>query len=107
MQARTIVLALVVCIAGVTAGFAANANMGTWKLNEAKSKIGPGTPKNTTVIYEAAGDSVKVIVEGLDGAGKPARNEWTGKFDGTDYPLTGSPTSDTRAYKEVDDHTLT
>jgi len=41
--------------------------MGTWKLNEAKSKIGAGSPKNSTVVYEAAGDSVKVTVDGTDG----------------------------------------
>jgi FlaG/FlaF family flagellin (archaellin) len=107
MKTRTVLLALVVCIAGVTAGFAANAHIGTWKLNESKSKFGPGTSKNTTVVYEGAGDSVKVTVDGIDGAGKPAHNEWTGKFDGKDYSLTGSPTSDTRAYKQVDDRTLT
>jgi hypothetical protein len=28
-------------------------------------------------------------------------------FDGKDYPLTGSPTSDARSYKKVDEHTLT
>ena len=81
-------------------------DLGTWKLNEAKSKLSPGTGKNTTVIYAAAGDSVKVTVDGVDANGKPAHNEWTGKFDGKDYPLTGDPASDMRSYKRVDDHTL-
>lgn len=81
--------------------------MGTWKLNEAKSKFSPGAPKNSTVVYEAAGDDVKVTVDGIDGTGKPTHNVWTGKFDGKDYPLTGSPTSETRAYKQVNDRTLT
>jgi hypothetical protein len=80
--------------------------MGTWKLNEAKSKIGAGSPKNTTVVYEAAGDSVKVTVDGTDGEGKPTHSEWTGKYDGKDYPVTGDPNSDTRSSKKVDDHTL-
>ncbi len=31
------------------ATFAANALMGTWKLNEGKSKFVPGETKNTTV----------------------------------------------------------
>ena len=86
--------------------FASDPNLGTWKLNEAKSKIAAGAPKNTTVVYEAAGDKVKVTVDGVDGAGKPTHNEWTGSFDGKDYPVTGDPTSDTRAYKKVNDHTL-
>jgi len=80
--------------------------MGTWKLNEAKSKIGKGMPKNNTVVYATAGDSVKVTVDGVEADGKPSHNEWTGKFDGKDYPLTGDPTSDTRCYTRVDSHTL-
>jgi hypothetical protein len=83
-----------------------DAQLGTWKLNEAKSKIGAGAPKNTTVVYEAAGDSVKVTVEGIDTEGKPSHNEWTGKFDGKDYPVTGDSTADTRSYKRMDAHTL-
>ena len=67
---------------------------GTWKLNEAKSKIAAGAPKFTTVVYEAAGDRVKVTVDGTDGEGKPVHNEWTGKYDGKDYPVTGDPNTD-------------
>lgn len=80
--------------------------MGTWKLNEAKSKLSPGAPKNNTVVYAAAGDSIKVTVDGTDGDGKPAHSEWTGKFDGKDYPVTGDPTADMRSYKQIDDRTL-
>jgi len=92
--------AAAVCVA------ADDVNMGTWKLDEAKSKIGAGAPKNTTVVYEAAGDSVKVTVDGVGADGKPSHNEWTGKFDGKDYPLTGDPTADTRSYKQIDPRTL-
>ncbi len=106
MKTRTIVLTLATCFAGLALCFAQEANMGTWKLNEAKSKLGAGTPKNTAVAYEAAGDNVKVTVDGVDADGKPTHNEWTGKFDGNDYPVTGDPTSDTRAYKKIDDRTL-
>jgi hypothetical protein len=106
MKARTTVLTLVLCFVGVAVCLAADAFIGTWKLNEAKSKIGAGSPKNTTVVYEAAGDSVKVTVDGTDGDGKPAHNEWTGKFDGKDYAVTGDTSTDTRSYTKVDDHTL-
>ncbi len=84
----------------------ASPHMGTWNLNEAKSKLDPAFGKNQKVVYEAAGDKVKVIVDGVDAEGKPAHNEWTGKFDGKDYPVTGDPNFDMRAYKEVDDRTL-
>lgn len=107
MKKRTILLTMVALFAAAVVCFAAdNPNMGTWKLNEAKSKIPAGASKNNTVVYSAAGDSVKVTVDGVDAAGKPAHNEWTGKFDGKDYPVTGDATSDTRAYKQVNDHTL-
>lgn len=106
MKTKTIVWTLVLCFLGVGSAYAADAFMGTWKLNEAKSKFSPGTPKNTTVTYEAAGDNVKITVDGTDGEGKPAHNEWTGKFDGKDHPVSGDPTADTRSYRMVDDHTL-
>jgi len=106
MRARSIVLTLVTCFVVLTLCFADDANIGTWKLNEAKSKIGAGAPKNTTVVYEAAGDNVKVTVEGVDSAGKPTHNEWTGKYDGKDYSVTGDSSSDMRSLKKIDDNTL-
>jgi hypothetical protein len=106
MKIRTIGLTLALCFVAGAVGFASDVQMGTWKVNEAKSKFAPGAPKNHTVAYEAAGDNVKVTVDGTDSAGKPTHNEWTGKFDGKDYPITGDPTADMRSYKQVDDHKL-
>jgi len=106
MKAKTIVMTVAVCLVAGAVCFASDPNLGTWKLNEAKSKIAAGAPKNTTVVYEAAGDKVKVTVDGVDGAGKPTHNEWTGSYDGKDYPVTGDPASDMRSLKKVNDHTL-
>jgi len=107
MKARTILmLTLALCFVGVGVCFAQDPNLGTWKLNEAKSTIPPGFMKNTTVVYEAAGDSIKVTTDGTDRDGKPMHTEWTGKFDGKDYPLTGDPVSDARSYTKIDDHKL-
>jgi hypothetical protein len=105
MKTRTIGMAVALWLAVGAVAFASDPNIGTWKLNEAKSKIPAMAPKNHTVVYEAAGDSIKVTVDGTDGQGKATHNEWTGKFDGKDYPLTGDSQSNTRAYKKVDDHT--
>ena len=80
---------------------------GTWKLNEAKSKIAAGAAKNHTVIYEESGADIKIIVDGTDAAGNATHNEWTGKFDGKYYPVTGDATSDERSYQVVNNHTLT
>lgn len=98
MKARTIVLTLALCFIGIGACFAQKGLMGTWKLNEAKSKLAPGAVKNNTVVYEPAGDNVKVTIDGTDASGNPTHNEWVGKFDGNDYPVTGDPNSDMRSY---------
>ena len=106
MKARVLIPALVLCFVAAAVCFADDPQIGTWKLNEAKSKIGAGSPKVTTVVYEAAGDSVKITVDGTDPDGKPAHSEWTGKYDGKDYAVTGDPSVDTRSYEKVNDHTL-
>ncbi len=107
MKTRTIGLTLALCFFAGAACFAADdPQMGTWKLNEAKSKLNPEAGKNTTVVYEAAGDQVKVTIDGTDKDGKLTHNEWTGKFDGNDYAVTGDPKSDMRSYKKIDDHKL-
>ena len=106
MKGKVILAALVICLAAASAALADDAFSGTWKLNEAKSKLSPGMNKNTTVSYEVSGDSVKVTLDGVGGDGKATHDEWTGKYDGKDYPVTGNPMTDTRAYKKVNDHTL-
>lgn len=106
MKAKTIVLTLALCFMPVELCFAQDAFMGTWKLNEAKSKLTRNAPKNSTVVYEAAGDNVKVTIDGTGRHGKPTHNEWTGKFDGRDYPVTGDPNEDKRSFTKIDDHTL-
>ena len=60
MKTRVIGLTLLLGSIAVAVCVAADANMGTWKLNEAKSKLNPSGPKNHTVTYATAGDSVKV-----------------------------------------------
>ena len=107
MKARVIAVTLALCLVGATLCLAADGFLGTWKLNEAKSKLAPGTAKNSTVVYSAMGDQMMVTIDGTDAAGKAAHTEWMGKFDGKDYPVTGDSTSDTRSVKKVDDHNLT
>jgi hypothetical protein len=105
MKTRVSLLFVMLCFVA-TLSFAADPHMGTWKLNEAKSKFAPSANKNHTVVYEAAGDNTKVTVDGTDAKGNPIHNEWTGKFDGKDYPVTGDPSSDSRSYKKINARTL-
>jgi hypothetical protein len=106
MKARAIVTTLALCLVGATLCLAADGFLGTWKLNEAKSKLTAGTARNNTVVYSAMGDQMMVTIDGTDAAGKAAHSEWMGKFDGKDYPVTGDSSSDARSVKKVDDHTL-
>jgi hypothetical protein len=106
MKTRNAVLTLATCLVSLTLCFAQNSMIGTWKLNEAKSKLGPGAAKNSTVVYEAAGDNIKCTIDGVDDQGKPSHIEWTGKFDGKDYPLTGDSNADMRTYKKSNERTM-
>ena len=97
-RAKSCISGLAVCLALSITSWASDPNVGSWKLNEAKAKIPAGAPKNTSVTYTAEGDQYKCVVEGVDAKGSPTHNEWTGKFDGKDYPVTGDDTSDSRAW---------
>jgi hypothetical protein len=105
MKTKAILITLALCVFSVSV-FAVSPHMGTWNLNETKSKFAPGAPKNTKVVYEAAGNDIKVTVDGVDGAGAATHNEWTGRFNGKCYDVTGDPTADQRCYKTVNAHKL-
>lgn len=65
--------------------------VGTWKLNIDKSKYNPGpAPKELTRTIVADGKSVKYTFAGTSGDGKAISYGFTVKFDGKDYPVTGT-----------------
>ena len=105
MKTKAIALTISLVFVSVALGFQNDPQLGTWKLNEAKSKFA-GKARNHTVVYEAAGDQVKVTVDGVNENGDAVHSEWTGKFDGKDYPVTGDATSDVRSYRMVNKRTL-
>jgi hypothetical protein len=107
MKTKALGIILAFCFLAAAACFAADPQMGTWRLNEAKSKFAPGRPKNTTVVYrDATGGKVKITTKGVSADGKRTHGEWTGKFDGKEYPVTGDPNADTRSYTKVNDRTM-
>jgi hypothetical protein len=79
--------------------------MGTWRLNESKSKIAAGMNKNMTVVYSEQKDRMKVTVDGVDKNGKPTHGVWLGKADGKTYQMKGNLPWDAAAYKVVNDRT--
>ena len=105
MKTKIAVVAVALLIVAAAACFAANPHMGTWKLNEAKSKLVPGMGKNSTVVYSEQKDKVKITVDGVDKDGKPTHSVWVGKFDGKAYPVKGNLPYNSVAYKVVNDRT--
>ena len=87
--------------------WAADPAVGTWKLNTAKSKYTPGpVPKSATVTYEETADGIKRTGESVDADGKTTSFTYTAKYDGKDYPVTGSDVYDTIAPKRINEHTV-
>src|SRR5438132_7209782 len=105
IKTRIAVMALALSFMTAGACFAANPHMGTWKLNEAKSKLAPGMGKSTTVTYSEQGDKIRVAVNGMDKDGKPTQGVWVGKWDGRAYKAKGNLSWDSAAYKVVNDYT--
>src|SRR5882757_5359964 len=105
MKTRIAVMALALSFMAAGACFAANPHMGTWKLNEAKSKLAPGMGKNNTVVYAEMKDKMTVTVDGVDKDGKPTHAVWAGTADGKAYKTKGNLAWDAAAYKVVNDHT--
>src|ERR1700726_5086379 len=105
MKTRIAVVAVALSFLATAACFAANPHMGTWKLNEAKSKIPPEMGKNSTVVYSEAKDKVKVTIDGVDKDGKPTHSVWVGKFAGKAYPVKGNLFFNSVGYRVINDHT--
>src|SRR5438309_9220488 len=107
MKRKTIVLVALMSAFTATLCFASDdAFMGTWKLNEAKSKVPANTAHNNTVVYAQSGDEVTITGDGVDAAGKPVHQVWTGKFDGKEYAAKGATNHTVRAYTKADANTL-
>jgi hypothetical protein len=88
-----------------TAAFAGENWVGTWKLDPAKSKVGPTAVRAQTLVFEATPAGIKLTSDGTDAAGKPMHGTYTSKFDGKDVPWAGNPMADTACAKRIDDST--
>jgi hypothetical protein len=76
----------------------ADPNVGTWKLNLAKSKYSAGQPpKSATVVVAAAGQGIKVSADTVLADGSPRKISYTASYDGKDSPVTGTPDYDSVA----------
>ena len=109
MRRVTLLAIMVVVSALVLANIAeaADNQVGTWKLNVAKSKFSPGpAPKDATLTIESQADGVKLTNHVIDAEGKTVHKELSPKYDGKDYPMTGNPDADMISLKKIDDNTI-
>jgi hypothetical protein len=116
MQARmrqtclfaALAVTVVVVLAGTTFAQSSSSNLGTWKLNLAKSKYSPGTaPKSATFTNVAAGAGVKTTADSVATDGTVFHSEYTVVYDGKDNPITGnSLNGDVAAGTRIDANTV-
>ena len=86
---------------------AADQQSGTWKMNPAKSKYSPGpAPKSVTVKVDSDENNIKITADGTNADGSPTHVEYSAKFDGKDYPITGVPNADTISVKRINATTI-
>ncbi len=98
---------LLVALAVNVAAAADDQHSGTWKMNPAVSKYSPGpTPKSVTLKVDADENNIKINADGTDADGSPTHVEYSAKFDGKDYPVTGLPYADTVSVKRIDTNTI-
>jgi hypothetical protein len=85
-----------------------NPLIGTWKINFTKSKYSPGPPpRSGSTTFEAAGQGLKIIAEGVDAQGNPTKVDYgISEFDGKSYPVKGTPDYDAQATTRADANTF-
>jgi hypothetical protein len=86
---------------------AGDQHSGIWKMNPAKSTYSPGpAPRSNLVKIDSDTENIKLNSDGIDAAGNPTHVEYTAKYDGKDYPVTGMPIADTVALERPDASTI-
>jgi hypothetical protein len=97
---------LVLMLLGALCIWAADASVGTWKLNVAKSTFKPGPPPAAeTRIYQAQSKGVRTTVKTTWADQKTTTVEYPANYDGKDYPVSGSRDIDAVALTRMDDFT--
>ena len=79
---------------------------GTWVLNLAKSKIPAPVQKSQTANAVVDELDLEISMEIVNSSGERLVIHTKAKFDGKDYPVTGTPYADTVAYERVDRNTI-
>lgn len=80
---------------------------GLWRLNLERSTYRPGPPpyRRATYRIEPYANGIRVVYDMVRPRGGVTHLEWTGLFDGRDYPVQGVEEVVTYAYRRIDDRT--
>ena len=99
---KTLLVGAIIAI-GTGTALAADAVVGTWKLNLAKSTFSPGpAPRSQTRIYAESAQGMTVTVKTTAADGKESATNLTYKEDAKSYPASGSPDFDMVFLTRVD-----
>lgn len=79
---------------------------GDWKLNLSKSTLPPPLPQSQVAHIELSGEGIMIREEIIDDKGQVLVIVADAKFDGRDYPVSGTPRADSVAYERVDERTI-
>lgn len=92
-------------VAALGAQSAPKRYFGTWRLNPARStqRAEPSPYKRVTTRIGPWEDGLKVTYDMVGVRGGVTHLEWTGRFDGRDYPMHGVDYVLTNAYRPIDD----
>jgi hypothetical protein len=101
-------ISALVLVATSTLAMAADVNVGTWKMDPAKSKFSPGPAlkSQTLKIVSSGANGVHYTMDGVTADGKPTHWDFNAQYDGKYVPFTGNPDADMISYKHVDANTI-
>src|SRR5690349_19656086 len=86
---------------------AADPVIGTWVLSRDRSSFSSGRPvSEQTRVYEQTPNGIAFTLTGISADGKPMRVECVAPYDGKDYPLKGSPSTNSVAFTRIDRYTV-
>jgi hypothetical protein len=102
---RIVAIALLGTLFVGASAFAADAVVGTWKLNVAMSKFSGTAPKSATRVYAETADGTTLEQKTVGADGKEMSMHVTIKYDGKDHAVTGNPDADAIAGKAIDANT--
>jgi hypothetical protein len=95
------------CSAAAGAAESPDPVVGTWTLNLAKSKFPAGAaPQSQTRTYTQSADGTSLNVTGVSADGTAISQKSTFKYDGKEYPFSGSQDWDGISLKKVNNSTV-